>query len=127
LAPRLAEVLFAHPLAIASATRDRFNVGPFTVAGSVSTVQSLSGTAPDRRVGPSLRVVFDVADWDRSIATMAPGQSELPDSQHFRDLAALWAQGQYFSLPFTDAAVGGHAVDVLTIAPARARSSEPAR
>ena len=56
-----------------------------------------------------------LADWDRSIATNAPGQSESPDSAHFADLARLWAAGEYFPLAFTEAAVNANAKSTLTL------------
>jgi len=68
-------------------------------------------------VGPSLRLVFDVGNWDRSIATLAPGQSEHPDSPHFNDLAALWSRGEYFNLPYSADAVEAAAVNTLTMVP----------
>ena len=69
--------------------------------------------------GASFREVIDLADWDRSVATSAPGQSESPASPHFADLAKLWAAGDYFPLAFSDAAVGANAEATLTLTPRR--------
>ena len=66
-------------------------------------------------MGASFSAIFDVADWDRSIATNAPGQSEYPDSPHFADLAGLWAAGEYFPLAFTEAAVNANAKSTLSL------------
>src|SRR6185295_10546638 len=57
-APRA--VLFAHPLAISSAARRRFNIGPVT---------------PSAGAGPAFALSLDPAEWDRSTAMNAPGQS----------------------------------------------------
>jgi penicillin amidase len=111
-------IVFAHPLGITEATR-RLNVGPFERAGYAETVMSASGRVPDSGVGASFRAIFDAADWDRSIATNAPGQSESPDSAHFSDLARLWAAGEYFPLAFTEAAVSASAKSTLTLVPTR--------
>jgi penicillin amidase len=78
---------------------------------------STSGRLPNSAVAASFSAIFDVADWDRSIATNAPGQSESPDSAHFADLARLWAAGEYFPLAFTEAAVTANAASTLALVP----------
>jgi penicillin amidase len=105
-------VTFRHPLAITGPARDRFNVGPFEVPGYAETVFAASPSS-----GPSLRVVFDASNWDRSIATNAPGQSGSPVSPHFADLARMWAAGEYFPLPFSPEAVSKSAESTLVIVP----------
>jgi penicillin amidase len=107
--------LFRHPLGIGQAAA-RFNVGPFRLPGYAETVFSVSA---DRRIGPSFRGVFDLADWDRSVATLAPGQSESVGSPHFADLASTWAAGGYVPLPFSAAAIAAAAEATLTLVPDR--------
>jgi penicillin G amidase len=111
-----ARALFQHPLAITQSTRRRFNVGPFRPGGYESTVMSLSATR-NADVGPSFRQILDVSDWDRSVATNAPGQSEWTSSTHFADLAKLWAAGEYFPLSFSDRAVRENAESTLVLQP----------
>jgi penicillin amidase len=55
--------------------------------------------------GPSVRVVIDVGKWDNSVAINHPGQSGDPDSPHYRDLAQMWRNGQYFPLLYSRKAV----------------------
>ena len=43
--------------------------------------------------GASYRQILDVADWDRSVVTNAPGESGDPQSKHYRDLLEDWACG----------------------------------
>jgi penicillin amidase len=62
-------------------------------------------------------MTFDPADWDRSTAMNAPGQSGSAESTHFADLAALWSAGQTFTLAFTERAVQTHAEATLTLVP----------
>ena len=95
-------VLFAHPLAISPAARRRFNIGPLT---------------PSRDAGPPFAIASNAADWDRSTAVNAPGQSGAPDSAHFADFATRWAAGEHPPLAFTDAAVQGSAESTLTLVP----------
>ena len=78
---------------------------------------SMSGQRPDAVVGASFSAVFDTADWDRSIAQNAPGQSESPDSPHFADLAKLWAAGEYFPLAFSEREVAANAHSTLMLVP----------
>jgi len=101
---RLSEgpVLFAHPLAVSDAARRRFNVvvrGAAKAAGDVFAIDS------------------DPADWDRSTAMAAPGQSGSPDSAHFADLAKLWSEGASIPLAFTQSAVDAHAETTLVLTP----------
>ena len=107
---------FRHPLAITTAARGRFNVGPFEQAGYSGTVLS---TFPGLDVtgGATFREIVDLANWDRSLATNAPGQSGAPGSSHFADLARPWAAGEYFPLAFTDEAVQANTESVLTLRP----------
>jgi penicillin amidase len=58
--------------------------------------------------GASFRMVVDVGRWDNSVAINTPGQSGDPASPHYRDLAPLWAEGRYFPLAYSRAAVARH-------------------
>jgi penicillin amidase len=109
--------LFRHPLAITESARKRFDVGPFARAGYADTVMSTGGTQLEQTAGASFSAIFDLADWDRSVATNAPGQSGSPASPHFADLAKIWAAGEYFPLPFSEAAVQASAETTLTLVP----------
>ncbi|MBY0574271.1 MAG: penicillin acylase family protein, partial [Undibacterium sp.] len=55
--------------------------------------------------GPSFRVVIDVGNWDNSRAINAPGQAGDANSAHYRDLAPLWAKGEYFPLLYSRKAI----------------------
>jgi penicillin amidase len=111
--------LFHHPLAVARAARQRFDVGPFGRGGDADTVMSTGGIDLEQTTGASFRFIADLGDWDRSVATNAPGQSGSPASPHFADLAPLWSAGDYFPLAFTDAAVGEHEESRLMLTPRR--------
>jgi acyl-homoserine lactone acylase PvdQ len=100
--PASGAVVFAHPLAVTDAARRRFNV---------------VASAPAGAGGDPLAMAFDAADWDRSTAISAPGQSGSPESAHFADLAALWSEGKTFTLVFTERAVQAHADVTLVLAP----------
>jgi penicillin amidase len=111
--------LFRHPLAVTSAARRRFNVGPFARAGYADTVMSTGGVDLEQTTGATFRVIVDVGNWDRSLAMNAPGQSGAPASAHFADLVNLWSAGDYFPLVFSEAAVQNAADSTLTLIPGR--------
>jgi penicillin amidase len=114
---QLHQALFRHPLAVTGTARARFNVGPFERPGYADTVMSTGGVDVEQSSGASFSAVFDVADWDRSTATNAPGQSGSPASPHFADLARLWAKGEYFPLAFSEVAVQAAAETTLMLVP----------
>ncbi|MEP7304949.1 MAG: penicillin acylase family protein [Acidobacteriota bacterium] len=111
--------LFRHPLAVGPAARARFDIGPFERGGYAETVMATGGADFEQRTGASLRVIVDAGEWDRSVATNAPGQSGAPASRHFGDLARLWAAGEYFPLSFSERAVQDRAESTLTLTPQR--------
>jgi penicillin amidase len=101
--------LSEHPFAaiVDETTRAKINVGPIPKTGS-EYVPNLSLYRPTdfRQIyGPSLRIVLDVGNWDNSRAVNHPGQSGDPDSPHYRDLAPMWRNGQYFRLLYTRKAI----------------------
>jgi len=110
-------VTFAHPLGISDRPARRFSVGPFAAGGYRETVLSISSPGSGRSIGPSFRAIFDLGDWDRSLAMNAPGQSGSPGSPHFGDLAAGWAAGEYFPFAFSGRAVQANAQNTLMLVP----------
>jgi penicillin amidase len=86
-------------------------------------LMATSGQRPESVVGASFAAVFDLADWDRSVAQNAPGQSESPANPHFADLARLWSEGQYFQMAFSEGAVTAAAESTLTLEPTRSPPS----
>jgi penicillin amidase len=116
---RLHTATFRHPLATTDTLAGRFNVGPIVRDGYGTTVLATGGARNAQTSGASFREIVDVGDWDRSLATSAPGQSGQPGSPHFDDLAAGWGAGEYFPLSFTDEAVERHAEVRLVLTPAR--------
>jgi penicillin amidase len=101
--PAAGSVLFAHPLAVTEPARRRFNVAARAPAGAAAA--------------DPFSITFDTADWDRSTAAGAPGQSGSPDSPNFADLAKLWSDGASFTLAFSERAVQARAAATLTLTP----------
>jgi penicillin G amidase len=68
--------------------------------------------------GASYRHVFDLADWDKGMATSVPGQSGQPGSPHYADLLPLWEKGEYFPLAFSRKKVEEGTKNRLLLTPA---------
>lgn len=108
---------FQHPLAVNAQTASLFNVGAISRGGYALTPFSTGGKGFSQTAGATFREIMDVSDWDKSVATSAPGQSGQPSSPHFSDLAKLWADESYFSLSFSDSAVSANAETTLLLEP----------
>ncbi|HUR34086.1 MAG TPA: penicillin acylase family protein [Vicinamibacterales bacterium] len=89
------QVMFAHPLGVFEQAGRRFNVGPYPAPGFADSIFGSDGQSAS-----VFRVVFDVGNWNRSVATNAPGQAGSPASVHYDDLAPGWSAGRYVPLPF---------------------------
>ncbi|MDQ6885721.1 MAG: penicillin acylase family protein [Gemmatimonadota bacterium] len=103
---------FPHPIARA------FDLPAVPRGGDGNTVNATGGAGFSQTHGASYRVIIDFADFDASVATNVPGQSAQPGSEYYDNLLPLWAQGRYFPLPFSRAAVERATAHVLTLAPA---------
>jgi penicillin amidase len=114
-------VRLRHPLSasVRDDLRARLDLGPLPRGGFAHTVNSTSDE-DNQATGASFRVVADVGDWDRSVGTNTPGQSGDPDSPHYRDLFAPWAEGRYFPVFYSRARVESvtEAKEVLVPRPA---------
>ena len=72
-----------------------FNVGPVPLSGASTTVKQTS-----RTLGPSMRFVADLGDWERSQMNLTLGQSGQPFSPHYKDQWENYYVGKSFPLPF---------------------------
>jgi len=86
------------------------NVGPSPMSGSSTTIKQTS-----QRLGPSMRMVVDLADLDHSLANITVGESGNPLSGHYKDQWQAYWSGKSFPMEFHNV----EAKKVLTITPAR--------
>lgn len=100
---KLHTVSFEHPLApLGPDYAKAFSLGPVERAGDGLTPNAASYNNKYQQIsGASYRHVFDLADWDRGLATSTPGQSGQPGSPHYADLLPLWAESEYLPLAFS--------------------------
>jgi penicillin amidase len=96
-------VSFHHPLAgMGKAYAQAFDLGPAERGGDAQTPNNTRHDTQFRQLhGATYRQLFDLADWDRGLATSAPGQSGQPGSPHYADLYLLWSRHEYFPLVFS--------------------------
>ena len=115
--------VFEHPLAEAvdEAMRGKLNVGSLPIGGSGFTPMNTAYRNADFQLlaGASFRMVLDVGRWDGSRVVNTPGQAGDPESAHYRDLAPLWAAGEYFPLLYSRAAVERATERRIELSPAR--------
>ena len=110
------------------ATAAQLSVGPLALGGAANVPHAATYRRSDYQLtaGASFRMVLDVGAWDSSRAINTPGQSGDPFSAHYRDLAPLWATGQYVPLLYSRAAVEAATADAITLTP-RSEPSSPAK
>jgi penicillin amidase len=105
---RVHQAMFEHAAsAVKPDHRESFNVGLLPFYGSDSTPMNGSYRPNDFRLtsGASFRIVVDVGAWDNSFCINTPGQSGDPRSPHYRDLAPIWAIGDYVPLLYSEEAI----------------------
>lgn len=102
---------FRHPLAAA------FDLASVPRGGDGNTVNATGGANLRQTGGASYRIVVDFADFDNSVATSVPGQSGQPGSAYYGNLLPLWAEGKYFPLLYSRAAVERETAHILWLKP----------
>jgi penicillin amidase len=97
-----------------------FNRGPFQVGGGGASVDATSWNAVlgyGVTLAPSMRMVVDLDDLDRSRWVNLTGASGHAASGHYRDQTPLWVSGNTLVWPFTRAAVRKLTEDRLVLEP----------
>jgi penicillin amidase len=118
---RLHVATFDHALIplVDKATAAQLTVGPLAFGGAANVPRAATYRRSDYRLtaGASFRMVLDVGNWDASRVVNTPGQSGDPFSAHYRDLAPLWASGQYVPLLYSRAAVEAATAEAIALTP----------
>ena len=101
------------------ATATQMQVGPLAYGGAANVPRAANYRRSDYHLigGASFRMVLDVGQWDASRTINTPGQSGDPFSGHYRDLAPLWATGQYVPLLYSRNAVEAATAEAITLTP----------
>lgn len=111
---------FTHPLAkLGPAYAEAFNLKRVPKAGDGYTPNAATYDGSFRQTnGATYREIFDLADWDRGLATTAPGQSGQPGSPYYDNWNAPWGDEEYFPLAFSRAKVDEVTAHRLILRPA---------
>jgi penicillin amidase len=72
-----------------------FNIGPVPMSGSPSSIKQTT-----QRLGPSLRMVIDLANLDQSQANLVTGESGNVLSRHYSDQWGAYYGGTSFPMQF---------------------------
>lgn len=97
-----------------------FNRGPYEVGGGSAIANAMSWDAQegyDVRWVPSMRMVIDLADYDRSRWINLTGASGHAFHPHYTDQTPKWQHGELMAWPYTRDAVADAARDTLTLRP----------
>ncbi|MHB1343860.1 MAG: penicillin acylase family protein [Thermoleophilia bacterium] len=97
-----------------------FNRGPYPVPGSTSLVNAENWNArePFEVVSlPSMRMIVDLDDLDRSLALHTTGQSGHAYHPHYTDMIDLWRNVDHQPIPWRPESVDTATQDRLTLTP----------
>ncbi|MPZ88450.1 MAG: penicillin acylase family protein [Nitriliruptorales bacterium] len=103
----------------------RFNRGPYPVSGGSSIVNATGWNASlgyEVTAVPSMRMVADLADLDRSRTIHTTGQSGHAYHEHYQDMIEHWRSGELHPMRWSREAVEDSAVNHLRLLPPRATS-----
>ena len=84
---------------------------------SLTPIERPGGFNDVNATGANFRRIIDLADVDKTMATNAPGESAQPGSPYYGNARERLANGVYFNLPFTRAAVDKQTEHKLTLLP----------
>jgi len=119
---RLHTVTFSHIFGANKMLEGFFNIGPFPIGGSHSTInvgQYFLAHPFQTNVGPSMRQVFNLADINDTYSVLPPGQSGQVFSGHYKDQITLWLNGAYKMRPMQQSTIESTCKDVLILKPIR--------
>ncbi|ROS78723.1 penicillin amidase [Cellulomonas sp. PhB143] len=121
---RLHQLSLKHPVLGGDATptfvRGIVNPDAVQLPGSPSVVDAIGWDAAEgfaATTGPSMRMVVDLGDLDRSSWVTVTGVSGHPASDHYTDQLEAWANGKTFAWPFGREAVASATDDTLVLEP----------
>jgi penicillin amidase len=105
-------LFMAHTLGQSGFLAKIFSIGPMAQSGSAGSIKAMGTT-----FGPSMRMVADASDWDKSLMEITTGESGQVSSDNYRDQFPEWFAGRSIVAPFSDAAVRSGTSHTLRLAP----------
>lgn len=122
----LHKVKFRHPLGMVEALDKSFNIGPFDIGGDQTTVNNTEYRFEDVIskgdfnvvVGPSMRMIVDLADIKHVLTINSTGQSGQPLNRHYGDQSRMWTFGEYKINTVDEFEINHKTYDLLILLPA---------
>ena len=89
-----------HPLGTIATLKSYFNVGPFPINGAREVINNTgyeynNSGLYNVKSGPSTRRIIDFSDIENSISILPTGQSGNPFSEHYKDQAEMYNNGEF--------------------------------
>ena len=110
-----------HPLAALPFGERLLNRGPYPLAGSATTISAFSGAWRGETIevlhGPSMRLISDTGDPDRSLCVLPTGQSGHPADDHYVDQLPVYLAGKTHGMHWSEAAIANACVSTLVLRP----------
>ncbi len=110
-------ITIRHSLDLQPGVKSLVDLGPISRPGDGNTVNATGGASFKQGSGASYREIFDLSNWDNSLAINTPGQSGQPGSPHYSDLLQMWSEGKYFPLFYSREKVEANATERLVLQP----------
>jgi len=114
-------VTFHHPFGSQAPLGPVFNIGPFPIGGSGTTLNNgeyYLANPYKVTLGPSMRQIVDFSDIDNACCVIPTGESGQPLNDHYADETALWLNGEYHSMPVDSQSVALISKHTLRLTPA---------
>lgn len=102
---RLHTLTLSHPFGRSRLLRPILSIGPFPAAGDGATINLGFYRYSDpyaHIVGPSLRMIIPLGEWQEGRFVLLSGQSGHFSSPQYRDQTELWRRGEYLRLYFPE-------------------------
>jgi penicillin amidase len=97
-----------------------FNRGPFPTAGGASIVNATgwdAGESFEVTWLPSMRMIVDLSDLNKSVTVHTTGQSGHAYSDHYIDMADLWRNIQYYAMWWDEQSIIDNSEGQLKLVP----------
>ncbi|MDZ7268763.1 MAG: penicillin acylase family protein [candidate division KSB1 bacterium] len=120
---RLHQLTLAHVFGQRRPLDYLFNVGPIPIGGSANTISKAEYhlSKPYAAViGPSVRMIVDMAAPQVRLQVLPGGASGQPRSPHYQDQVKLWQQGRYKRILLDRTRLAQECRNVLVLQPAAA-------
>jgi len=117
---RLHTLTLKHPFGDIQVLSSIFNIGPFELGGSGTTVNHGEyhlGEPYAMTLGPSTRQIIDFANINKALSVIPSGQSGQPLHPHYSDQTALWKNGEYHEVALDEEEVASKSKNILYLTP----------